>query len=163
MVASCGLGVWHHRLELETETERDILDHITRIALLPGDGAGPEVMAEAGLGAVPVASLAKENEEIYLRGRSAPIVLPRSSNGLKLLQRLRDEAHRFAIGYFQKVHRKRTFSSSLDAVSGIGPVRKKALLKQFGSVQGIREASLEELTGVKGVNRALALQLKEAL
>jgi excinuclease ABC subunit C len=125
--------------------------------------AAREVMEEAGMTAVPLASLAKENEELYLPGRTSPIVLPKSSNGLKLLQRLRDEAHRFAIGYFQKLHHRRVFVSSLDAVTGIGPKRKKALLKQFGTVQGIREASLEELSRVKGVNRVLALHLKEAL
>jgi excinuclease ABC subunit C len=83
--------------------------------------------------------------------------------GLKLMQRVRDEAHRFAITYFQKLHKKRTFSSVLDEVTGIGPKKKKALIKLFGSVQGIRLASIEELTAVEGINRNLAQKIKETL
>ncbi len=125
--------------------------------------AALEVLKELKLDVLPVAGLAKENEELYLPARSQPVILPKSSNGLKMLQRLRDEAHRFAISYFQKVHKKRTFASALDEISGIGPVKKKALIKQFGSVQGIKEASLEELLAVNGINRNLAQKIKESL
>jgi excinuclease ABC subunit C len=125
--------------------------------------AALEVMQELGLGSVPLAGLAKENEEIFLPGQSAPLVLSKSAPGLKLLQRLRDEAHRFAITYFKKVHKKRTFTSSLDEISGIGPKKKKALIKQFGTVQAIRQASLEELITVQGINRDLAQKIKERL
>jgi excinuclease ABC subunit C len=122
-----------------------------------------EVMKEMELSSLPILGLAKENEEIFLPGRSLPLVLPASSPGLKLLQRLRDEAHRFAISYFQKVHKKRTFTSALDEISGIGPKKKKALVKHFGTVQAIREASVEDLMGVNGINRSLAQKIKERL
>lgn len=120
------------------------------------------VLQEAGQ-RVPLASLAKENEEIFLPGKKYPVVLPKSSPGLQLLQRLRDEAHRFAIGYFTTVHRRKTFTSILDSVPGIGPRRKSALLRQFGSVQRIREASAEELAAATGMNREQAARIKEYL
>ncbi|TET67919.1 MAG: excinuclease ABC subunit C, partial [Dehalococcoidia bacterium] len=118
---------------------------------------------EIGVTAVPIASLAKENEEIFIPRKAKPIVLPRSSPGLQLLQRLRDEAHRFALGYFQKIRRRETFSSAFDNVPGIGPKRKRALLKQFGSVRAIREASIEELAATKGMTESLAKKVKESL
>jgi excinuclease ABC subunit C len=120
-------------------------------------------MREVGADSIPAAGLAKENEEIFIPGRSKPVVLPRSSPGLQLLQRLRDEAHRFALGYHQKVRKKQTFASVLDSVPGIGPRRKRALLRQFGSVKAIREAPLDELAGVKGITRNLAKKIKELL
>lgn len=125
--------------------------------------AAREVLNEIGVNTVALASLAKENEEIFIPGQSHPVVLPKSSAGLKLLQRLRDEAHRFAITYFQKVHKKRTFTSALDEVGGIGPKKKKNLIKQFGTVSGIRQASIEELMAVEGINRSLAQKIKETL
>jgi excinuclease ABC subunit C len=79
------------------------------------------------------------------------------------LQRLRDEAHRFALGYHLKVRRKQTLGSSLDAVPGIGPGRRRTLLKQFGSVRAIREATVEELATTKGISPALAKKVKELL
>jgi excinuclease ABC subunit C len=112
---------------------------------------------------VPLASLAKENEEIFLPGRKEPVLLPRSSPGLQLLQRLRDEAHRFAVGYFTSVHRRKTFASVLDSIPGVGPRRKSALLRQFGSVQRIREASGEELAAATGMTREQAEKIKEYL
>jgi excinuclease ABC subunit C len=120
-------------------------------------------MREVGADSIPAAGLAKENEEIFIPQKSKPIVLPRSSPGLQLLQRLRDEAHRFALGYHQRVRRKQTFASALDSVPGIGPRRKRALLRQFGSVKAVREAPLEELAGVKGMTRNLAKKMKEYL
>jgi len=122
-----------------------------------------EVLKEVGLDSIPLSSLAKENEELYIPGQPEPIILPKSSLGLKLLQRLRDEAHRFAITYFQKVHKKRTFTSELDQIPGVGPKKKKALIKQFGSVQTVRQASIGELMAVKGINRDLAQKIKESL
>ncbi|MFH1169340.1 MAG: excinuclease ABC subunit C, partial [Chloroflexota bacterium] len=95
--------------------------------------AALSAMGEASA-SVPVASLAKENEDVFIPQQREPVVLPRSSPGLQLLQRLRDEAHRFALGYHTRVHKRDTFSSSLDSVPGIGPRRKRALLRQFGSV-----------------------------
>jgi excinuclease ABC subunit C len=122
-----------------------------------------EVLRDAGLLNIPVAGLAKENEEIFLPGLSAPLNLPPTSAASKLLQRLRDEAHRFAITYFRKVHKKRTFKSALDEIPGIGPQKKKALIKHFGGVQGIRQASEDELLKVKGINGGLAKKIKESL
>ncbi len=124
--------------------------------------AALSVLEETG-SHVPLASLAKEKEEIFLPGRKAPVVLPRSSPGLQLLQRLRDEAHRFAVGYFTSVHRRQTFASALDSIPGVGPRRKSALLRQFGSVQRIREASIEELAAATGMNREQAARIKEYL
>ncbi len=125
--------------------------------------AALSVMKEMGVESVPVASLAKENEEIFIPGKKEAIVLPGSSPGLQLLQRLRDEAHRFALGYHQKIRRKATFASSLDTIPGIGPKRKRALLKQFGSVRAIRNASIEELTAARGMTHGLAKRIKEHL
>ncbi|MBA7529213.1 UvrABC system protein C [subsurface metagenome] len=120
-------------------------------------------MHEVGVGSVPTASLAKENEEIFVPQKREPIILPRSSPGLQLLQRLRDEAHRFALGYHQKIRRRQTFASALDSIPGIGPKRKRALLKQFGSVQVIREAPIEELATARGMSKNLAQKVKEYL
>jgi excinuclease ABC subunit C len=112
---------------------------------------------------VPLISLAKENEEIYIPRRAKPLVLPKSSPALQLLQRLRDEAHRFAISYFSSVHRKKTFASLMDGIPGIGPRRKNALLRHFGSIQRIREASIDELVAAAGVSRSQAEKIREYL
>ncbi len=116
-----------------------------------------------GTGPIPIASLAKENEEIFIPRQAKPVVLPRSSPGLQLLERLRDEAHRFALGYHQKIRSRASITSALDAVPGIGPKRRRALLKQFGSLAGIRRASPEELAAVENMNPNLAKKVKECL
>lgn len=121
------------------------------------------VMKETGAGSVPVASLAKENEEIFIPQGAKPVILPRSSQGLHLLQRLRDEAHRFALGYHHKIHKRESFGSALDSIPGIGPRRKRALLRKFGSVRVIQGASEEELAATAGMNRNLAKKVKEHL
>jgi len=121
------------------------------------------VMHESEIDYVPVASLAKENEEVFVPRRAKPVVLPRTSPGLQLLQRLRDEAHRFALGYYKKVHKRETFASALDAIPGVGPKRKRALLNRFGSVRGIREASEQELAVTKGMTWSLSKKVKECL
>jgi len=117
----------------------------------------------AGVDSIPIASLAKENEEVFIPQATKPIILPRSSPGLQLLQRLRDESHRFALGYHQKIRGKESIVSVLDTIPGIGPKRKRALLKQFGSVSSIREASQEELSTAKGMTKGLAKKVKEYL
>jgi len=118
---------------------------------------------EAGASSVPAASLAKENEEVFIPQRAEPIILPRSSPGLQLLQRVRDEAHRFALGYHKKIRGRESITSALDAVPGIGPKRKRALLRQFGSVEGMRRASEEELATTKGMTKNLAKKIKTYL
>ena len=120
-------------------------------------------MREVGADSIPTAGLAKENEELFIPRQSKPIVLPPSSPGLQLLQRLRDEAHRFALGYHHKVRRRESFASALDSVPGIGVKRKKALLRRFGSVKAIREASAEELASVSGITKSLVQKIKENL
>ncbi len=125
--------------------------------------AAVHVMEELGLTDVPLAGLAKRFEELYVPLRSEPIVLPRRSQGLYLVQRLRDEAHRFAITYHRQVRGKRALHSELDDVAGIGPGRKKALLKRFGSVRRIRDASVDEVAETPGISRDLAERIKSRL
>ena len=121
------------------------------------------VLRDLDLGDVPVAGLAKRFEELYLPGRPDPIVLPAKSQGLYLVQRIRDEAHRFAITYHRNLRSRRALASVFDDIEGIGPVRKKALLKRFGSVRRIREASVDELAETPGIPRDLAERLKRHL
>jgi excinuclease ABC subunit C len=112
---------------------------------------------------VPVASLAKQQEEIFMPGRTRSILLPRHSQGLYLVQRVRDEAHRFAITSHRVRRDKTGIASRLDSIPGIGPNRRKTLLNRFGSLDGIRQASLEELTRVPGISEALAQSIKAHL
>jgi excinuclease ABC subunit C len=127
-------------------------------------GVAVEVLAEFGLTeVVPVAGLAKQNEELFLPGRVDAIQLPRGAQGLFLVQRIRDEAHRFAITFHRQKRAKQAVASVIEAVPGIGPARRKALLKQFGSVDAIRQASLEELAAVPGMNLMAAQRLRESL
>jgi excinuclease ABC subunit C len=125
--------------------------------------AARQTMEEAGVGSIPTASIAKEEEAIFLPQLAEPLMLPRESPALRLLQRARDEAHRFAVGYYRKVHKKRTFVSSLDGIPGVGAKRKRALLKRFGSVAAIRQATLDELGSVEGMNDSVAKRVKESL
>ena len=122
-----------------------------------------EVLLELGVDDVPLASLAKENEEIFVRDTPESIMLPRNSPALYLVQRLRDEAHRFAVTYHQRSRTKKGMQSALDAVPGIGPKRKRTLLRRFGSARGVKEASLEELSAIPGMTRTLAQKVKEHL
>ena len=121
------------------------------------------VLDELGITDVPLSGLAKRFEELYLPGRADPVVLPRRSQALYLVQRIRDEAHRFAITYHRDVRGKRALRSELDEIAGIGPGRKKALLKRFGSVRRIREASVEEVAATPGISPDLAARLKAQL
>jgi excinuclease ABC subunit C len=112
---------------------------------------------------VPAVGLAKQEEELFLAGRSEPLRLPRTSEGLYLMQRIRDEAHRFAITYHRRMRDRQTITSQLDDVPGIGPKRRSALLKHFGSMEAIRAASVEELAAVPGMTGKAAEQLKGSL
>ncbi|MSQ25555.1 MAG: excinuclease ABC subunit UvrC [Dehalococcoidia bacterium] len=125
--------------------------------------AALEVLLGLGLGDLPLASIAKREEEVYIPDMDEPVPLPRRSQALYLVQRMRDEAHRFAITYHRAVRSRASVRSALDDVSGIGPWRKKALLGRFGSVQAIRDAPVDELATVMGMTRSLAERLKEKL
>jgi excinuclease ABC subunit C len=125
--------------------------------------AALEILKELGLDSISSASLAKEKEEVFIPGRSESLDIPRTSAALHLLQRVRDEAHRFALGYHQKLRHKYSIASALDSIPGIGPKRKKALLKKFGSVRNIKEASVDELSRVPGITSKLAEKVKEYL
>ncbi|MCL4515397.1 MAG: excinuclease ABC subunit UvrC [Firmicutes bacterium] len=118
--------------------------------------AAREVMHELGVAEVPTVGLAKEFEHIFKENQSDPVILPRDSMALYLVQRVRDEAHRFAVTYHRELRGKRDVSSKLDEVAGIGPKRKKALLKHFGSIKRVGEASAEELAAVPGMSREVA-------
>ncbi len=125
--------------------------------------AAREVLERMGLGAIPTFGLAKQQEELFQPDHSEPIRLPLDSAALFLVQRVRDEAHRFAITFHRVVRKKDAFASALDGISGLGPARRRALLRQFGSVENIRSASLDELTNVKGITRPVAAAIKEML
>jgi excinuclease ABC subunit C len=122
-----------------------------------------EIFLELGVTDVPLCSLAKQEEEIFVPHMAEPVLLERGSQGLYLVQRIRDEAHRFAITYHRQRRSKAATRSVLDDVPGIGPKRRRELIRKFGSVAGIREASLQEITGVPGMSAASARKLAEHL
>jgi len=126
-------------------------------------GSALQALQELGIQEQPIIGLAKRLEEVFLPGGSDPMNIPKRSAGLKLLQQVRDEAHRFAIGHFRKQHKKTTLKSPLDDVPGIGPARKKHLLKTFGSLKQIKEATVEELQQKGKLPAGLAEKLKEVL
>jgi excinuclease ABC subunit C len=144
-----------------------------KFAYAPGlvvvDGGAPQVAAaqqaldELGIDDVPVCGLAKRLEEVWLPGQSDPVVLPRTSEGLYLLQRVRDEAHRFAITHHRNRRSKSMVESVLDDVPGLGEVRRKVLLKRFGSLRKLRGASVEEIAAVPGFGRRTAQAVVSAL
>jgi excinuclease ABC subunit C len=127
-------------------------------------GVAVEVLAKYGLmERVPAAGLAKQYEELFVPGRDEPIRLPRRSQGLYLLQRVRDEAHRFAITHQRQRRVKMGVASQLDSIPGIGPTRRKALLREFGSLDAIRRASVAEIADVPGIGPELAVAIKSGL
>jgi excinuclease ABC subunit C len=133
------------------------------------DGGQPQVeaaqaaLSELGLTDVAIVGLAKRLEEVWLPGDPDPVILPRTSEGLYLLQRVRDEAHRFAITYQRQKRGKRMVESILDDVPGLGEARKKAVLRQFGSLKRLRSATVEELASVPGIGPTVAQALVDAL
>jgi len=154
------VGRYFHRLR---EEDRDP-PHL--VVLDGGKGQLSSALAELkslGFENQPAVALAKRLEEVFLPGRSAPMTISRSSPALLLLKRIRDEAHRFAITYGRKVRQKRTIKSALDDIPGIGPSRRTALLKRFGSVERIRKASVEELAEIKSITTELAELILKSL
>ena len=125
--------------------------------------AAKEVLDELGLHDLPLAGLAKEREELFLPGASEPIVLPKTSTALYLVQRLRDEAHRFAITYHRDLRSKRQVHSAFDDLPGVGPKRRRALLRVFGSAKRVRDAPVEQIAAVPGISAALAERIKATL
>ncbi|MEP6871210.1 MAG: excinuclease ABC subunit UvrC [Anaerolineaceae bacterium] len=125
--------------------------------------AAAQAMREMGVHHIPVVGLAKRFEELFVPGEDDPIVLPRGSEALYMVQRIRDEAHRFAITFHRQVRAKSSIQSALDTIAGIGPKRKKALLKKFGSVKTIREAGVDEIASTVGFTRLLAEKVKAEL
>jgi excinuclease ABC subunit C len=110
-------------------------------------GRAALVLDELGLG-IPVVGLAKKLEEVFVPGESEPIIIPRGEESLYLLQRVRDEAHRFAITYHRTLRDRSMVGSVLDDVEGVGPARKKALLRRFGSVKKMRQAEISDLADI---------------
>jgi excinuclease ABC subunit C len=125
--------------------------------------AAKAVLDELGLHDLPMAGLAKEREELVLPGRAEPVLLPTTSQALYLVQRIRDEAHRFAITYHRKLRAKRSVRSVLSELEGIGPRRRAALLRTFGSVKRIKEAPVEQIAAIPGIGLALATKIKAGL
>ena len=133
------------------------------------DGGQPQVNAakraldELGIDDVYVVGLAKRLEEVWLPDSDFPVILPRTSQGLYLLQRIRDEAHRFAITFHRQKRGKAMTVSVLDGVPGLGEAKRKALVAHFGSLKKIKAASVEELTSAKGIGPALAAAVVQHL
>ena len=125
--------------------------------------AALEVFLELGLDFIPLASIAKENEWLFVPQTPEPIVLPSNSQALYLVQRIRDEAHRFAITYHRKLRGKASIASPVEVVRGIGPKRRRMLLRRFGSLKGIKEAAVDDIAAVPGMTRFLAVRVKESL
>lgn len=126
-------------------------------------GAAVEVFEELAITDIPVVGLAKQFEEIFRPDRARPVMLPRDSPALYLVQRIRDEAHRFAVTFHRATRSKAALASPLDEVKGVGPKRKKALIQHFGSVRRLRAASVEEIAAIDGIGAALAENIKAQL
>lgn len=148
-------------------SEEELRWRMPNLVLIDGGkgqlSAARSVLDELGLHDLPVAALAKEREELFVVGHDAPIVLPVTSPALYLVQRLRDEAHRFAITYHRKLRAKAAVRSAFDDLPGVGPKRRRALLRVFGSAKRVREAPVEQIAAVPGIGRSLAARIKEGL
>ncbi|MCY7419289.1 MAG: excinuclease ABC subunit UvrC, partial [Chloroflexi bacterium] len=154
-------------LETEEGSAEELRWRMPDLVIIDGGkgqvSAARGVLDELGLHDLPLAGLAKEREELFLPGRSEPIVLPATSQALYLVQRLRDEAHRFAITYHRQLRAKAQTKSALDDLPGVGPARKRALLRVFGSTRALKQASVEEIASVPGIGDALAARIREHL
>lgn len=126
-------------------------------------GVAREAMAELGVADIVTLGLAERLEDVYIEGQANPVALPKDSQAAYMLQRLRDEAHRFALTYHRQLRSQRTMRSVLDEIPGVGPKRKKQLIRHFGSVQAVRSASLEELLQVPNLPEVVAQRVYEEL
>jgi excinuclease ABC subunit C len=162
---------WHVAREKAAEPGGKLdpaFGHLPNLLVVDGGkgqlGRAQAVLQEHELdGKVPIAGLAKSHEELYLPDQRDPVVLPRRSQGLYLLQRVRDEAHRFALSHHKTRRKKLGLASRLDAIPGIGPARRKTLIKAFGGVKGIQAAEVEAIAALPGISRELAERVKAAL
>lgn len=158
-----------HHLDPPEKTEEESRRFAYPPSLILVDGGAPQVAAaqrafdDLGVTDVALAGIAKRLEEIWLPGDEYPVILPRTSEALFLVQRLRDEAHRFAITYHRSKRGRAMQSSALDGIPGLGPARRRALLDRFVTVSAIRGAGEEQLQEVDGVGPALAAQIMVAL
>ena len=164
---------WRARRQSQEEGANEAAEYDESFGAMPdfvivdgGKGqvsAAHDAMRNLGIGHIPLAGLAKRFEELFVVGVSEPVVLDRTSQALYLVQRVRDEAHRFAITYHRDVRKKSGLRSALDEVPGVGPERKRALLRKFGSLKAVRSASAEEIGKTPGFTRGLAEKVLEAL
>ncbi|MFA7248056.1 MAG: excinuclease ABC subunit UvrC [Dehalococcoidia bacterium] len=161
--ATIGSGV----MDAEEPQDLSPWDEVPDLVIIDGGkgqlGAVLDAMREMDLRDVPVCGLAKQQEEIFVADVSESIMLPRTSEALYLVQRIRDEAHRFAITYHRNLRGKAATRSVLDAIPGVGPKRKRALLRKFGSVKAIREADIAEIAATVGFTQRLAETVKRSL
>jgi excinuclease ABC subunit C len=158
---------FYRALEAEEGVAEELRWRLPDLVVIDGGigqvNAARGVMDEFGLHDMPVIGLAKEREEIFMPGLPQPLVLPANSQALYLLQRLRDEAHRFAVTYHRKLRAKSQTKSALDELVGVGPARKRALLRVFGSTRQMRSATIDEIASVPGISRSLAERIHAGL
>jgi excinuclease ABC subunit C len=158
---------FHRALEGEEGGAEELRWRLPDLVLIDGGlgqaNAARGVLDELGLHDMPVVGLAKEREEIFVPGLPTPIVLPATSQSLYLVQRMRDEAHRFAVTYHRKLRARSQTRSVLDELPGVGPARKRALLRVFGSTRQMRSATVDEIASVPGISRGLAEKIRTGL
>ncbi len=158
---------FHRARSGEEGSEEELRWRLPDLVIIDGGkgqvSAAAEVLSELGLSDIPLVGLAKEREELFQPGRPDPVILPATSGALYLVQRIRDEAHRFAITYHRSLRSKRTVRSAFDDLPGVGPRRRQALLRVFGSVKRIREAPVEQIAAVPGIGPTMAARIKEGL
>jgi excinuclease ABC subunit C len=151
----------------DTDSEDESFGSVPDLLIVDGGKgqlhAAQDALRALGRAEIAVVSLAKRLEEVFVPGRRESVLLPRNSQALYLVQRIRDEAHRFAVSYHRNVRQKAAVASQIDSVPGVGPARRKALIKAFGSVRGIKSASAEDIAAVPGMNAKLAETVKEHL
>jgi excinuclease ABC subunit C len=170
------LAARRHQLREPTATESEpgeaveettAWDIVPDLVIIDGGkgqlGAALDVMRDLELADVPVCGLAKREEEVFVKDVDEPIILPRDSQALYLIQRVRDEAHRFAVTYHRKLRGQSAQRSVLDSIPGVGPRRKRALLRKFGSVRALQEASVDDIASTDGFTRRLAETVKRSL